>query len=45
MPRKPKKPCKHLGCSNLTEENYCEENGKLYANERGSASSRGYDSR
>ncbi len=44
-PRKPRKPCKHPGCPNLTEENYCEEHGKLYVNERGSASSRGYDSR
>ena len=24
MPRKPKRPCKHPGCPNLTEGDYCE---------------------
>lgn len=28
MPRKPKKPCAHPGCPNLTEGRYCEEHAK-----------------
>ena len=45
MPRKPKKPCGHPGCPALTENRYCDEHVKLYANERGSAAERGYDNR
>lgn len=45
MPRKPKKPCGHPGCPTLTDNRYCDEHVKLYANERGSAAERGYDSR
>lgn len=45
MPRKPKKPCAHPGCPALTENRYCDEHAKFYANERGSATERGYDSR
>ena len=45
MPRRPKTPCKHPGCPELTHGKYCEEHTKLYANERGSAASRGYNSR
>lgn len=44
MPRKPRKPCKHLVCPKLTEGNYCEEHEKLYAHKRYSAASRGYNS-
>lgn len=29
MPRKPKRPCSHPGCPNLTEERFCEEHAKL----------------
>ena len=28
MPRKPKRPCSHPGCPNLTEGRYCEEHTK-----------------
>lgn len=45
MPRKPRKPCGHPGCPALTDNGYCDEHIKLYANERGSAAERGYDSR
>lgn len=43
MPRKPKAPCKHHGCPELTEDRFCDKHKKLY--ERKSASKRGYDSR
>ena len=43
MPRKPKRPCRHPGCSNLSDGVYCEDHRRLYAREN--ASSRGYDSR
>ncbi len=29
MPRKPKKPCKFLGCPNLTSGNYCNVHAKI----------------
>ena len=29
MPRKPKRPCSHPGCPNLTEGRFCEEHAKL----------------
>lgn len=45
MPRKPKKPCGHPGCPALTENRFCDEHTRLYANERGSAAKLGYDSR
>ncbi|MEQ8154481.1 MAG: HNH endonuclease signature motif containing protein [Clostridiaceae bacterium] len=45
MPRKPRKPCSFPACPELTEERYCEKHKKLYGNERGSAASRGYDSK
>lgn len=44
-PRKPRKPCSFQGCPELTEGKYCDKHQKLYGNERGSAASRGYDSR
>lgn len=45
MPKKPKKPCNHPGCPALTENRYCNNHSKLYENERGSASKRGYDNK
>lgn len=45
MPRKPRKPCKHPGCPELTEEKYCDRHQKSYGCERRSAASRGYNSR
>lgn len=44
-PRKPQKPCSFPGCPELTDNKYCEKHQKFYGDERGSASSRGYDSR
>ena len=41
MPRKPKRPCRHPGCPNLSDGIYCEEHRGLYA--RASAAERGYD--
>ena len=29
MPRKPKRPCSHPGCPNLTDGRFCEEHAKL----------------
>jgi len=29
MPRKPKHPCSHPGCPNLTDKRYCEEHEKI----------------
>lgn len=43
MPRKPKRPCRHPGCPNLSYDVYCEKHCPLYARE--SAASRGYDKR
>lgn len=45
MPMKPKKPCKHPGCPELTAWDYCEEHVKLHMADRISADGRGYDSR
>ena len=45
MPRKPKKPCKHPGCPELTAGDYCEEHAKLHMADRITSSGRGYDSR
>ena len=47
MPRRPKVPCRHPGCSALVEpgEKYCEEHKKLHPEEVRSAASRGYSSR
>ncbi|WP_350343240.1 HNH endonuclease signature motif containing protein [Proteinivorax tanatarense] len=41
MPRKPKSPCKHPGCPNLTGKRYCD----IHTDDRPSAAKRGYDSR
>ena len=48
MPRKPKHPCAHAGCSALTERRYCEAHGPPHAKAEawrtttGSSTSRGY---
>lgn len=41
MPRKPKRPCRHLGCPNLSDDVYCDQHRAKYA--RDSAAERGYD--
>lgn len=43
MPRKPLKPCKHQGCPELTDKEFCKNHRELY--ERKSASERGYNNR
>ena len=52
MPFKPKHPCNHPGCHNLTSERYClthegkvKEQRREYDNSRGTAAQRGYDGR
>lgn len=45
MPRKPKKPCKHPGCPQLTNDHYCDQHAKLHINDREKAFERGYNSR
>lgn len=48
MPLKPKRPCSKIGCNNLTRERYCEahkQEQNQYDRNRGSAASRGYDSK
>lgn len=44
MPKKSKKPCRHLGCPNLTDGKYCEEHKPLHP-DRPSATKRGYGSK
>lgn len=43
MPRTPKRPCRHPGCPNLSNEPFCEQHRKQYARE--TAAQRGYDGR
>lgn len=43
MPHKPKRPCRHPGCPNLSDDVYCDKHRGLYARE--SAYKRGYDRR
>ena len=45
MPRRPKKPCKHPGCPELTDGDFCGEHTRLHRADRADASGRGYDSR
>jgi 5-methylcytosine-specific restriction protein A len=52
MPSKPLKPCRSIGCPNLTAERYCEqhkqidiEKRKAYEMRRGSRHQRGYTSK
>ena len=43
MPMKPKRSCRHPGCSALSDRVYCEVHRPLYAREN--AAARGYDGR
>jgi 5-methylcytosine-specific restriction protein A len=45
MPRRPRKPCRHPGCPELTEGLYCLEHGKQHNGDRLTSSGRGYGSR
>ena len=45
MPIKPKKPCKHPGCPQLTNDRYCDLHAKLHTDDRASAYERGYSNR
>lgn len=45
MPRRPKKPCKHPGCPELTDGDFCEGHAALHRADRVDASGRGYDGR
>lgn len=45
MPMKPKKPCNHPGCPNLTDGYYCEEHQVLHRGDRESSGKRGYNSK
>lgn len=47
MPHRPATPCKHPGCAVLVPygQAYCEKHAAMHANDRGGASSRGYDAR
>jgi 5-methylcytosine-specific restriction protein A len=44
MPTKPKHPCNHPGCPNLTDCKYCEEHQPLHP-DRPSSDKRGYNYR
>lgn len=44
MPRKPKHPCAHPRCPNLTDNRYCEQHKPLHP-DRPSAAKRGYGSK
>lgn len=43
MPIKPKRPCRHVGCPNLSYDVYCDQHRKQYA--RDNATKRGYGSK
>ena len=45
MPYRPKKPCRHPGCANLTDGRYCEEHISCHPEVTRSASKRGYGSK
>lgn len=45
VPMKPKKPCRHPGCPNLTDRMYCEEHEAMHRDGRENAFKRGYGSR
>jgi 5-methylcytosine-specific restriction protein A len=48
MPSKPMKPCKRIGCPNLTVDTYCQDHKQTrphYDMNRGNATQRGYGSR
>ena len=45
MPKKPKRPCRHPGCPNLSDGVYCEQHRKEWGHDalRGGSAIRGYD--
>ncbi len=43
MPYRPKKPCRHPGCANLTDGRYCEEHISCHPEVTRSATKRGYE--
>ncbi|HZG83844.1 HNH endonuclease signature motif containing protein [Paenibacillus sp.] len=49
MPNKPKHPCNHVGCRQLTTERFCDQHAKQHQQqqdrERGTAHQRGYNTR
>lgn len=45
MPMKPRKPCGHAGCPNLTYNYYCDEHEQLHRGDRMSSGKRGYGSK
>lgn len=45
MPYRPKKPCRHPGCANLTDGRYCEEHISCHPEVTRSATKRGYGSK
>lgn len=45
MPTKPRKPCRHSGCPQLTAETFCELHARIHAKDRPCANDRGYDHR
>ena len=45
MPYRPKKPCRHPSCANLTDGRYCEEHISCHPEVTRSATKRGYGSK
>ncbi|MEN6567187.1 MAG: HNH endonuclease signature motif containing protein [Veillonellales bacterium] len=47
MPQRSSKPCRKIGCPNLTTDKsgYCDEHKNYYEQQRGSSNQRGYNSR
>lgn len=43
MPQKPPHPCNRPGCPKLTTARFCEAHAQYHEQQRGSASSRGFD--
>jgi 5-methylcytosine-specific restriction protein A len=43
MPYKPAKPCRHIGCPNLTHNRYCDDHSTKQIDERASSTQRGYN--
>jgi len=42
MPSKPLRPCKQIGCKELSKNTYCELHTKHYDTKRGNSAERGY---
>ena len=45
MPMKPRHPCAHPGCPNLTDRKYCAKHEMVHRGDRECSSRRGYDQR